>query len=55
MQGLAPTTIQDLVPLVYNDVDASLHPVAYFYLWAHFLKLKEDGRAIEQIDNWQLI
>lgn len=54
MQGLAPTTIEKLVPLVYDDVDPKLHPVAYFSLWAHLRKLEEDSFAIEQTEKWSL-
>jgi glyoxylase-like metal-dependent hydrolase (beta-lactamase superfamily II) len=54
MQGLALSTIEDLVPLVYEDVDASLYPVAYFSLWAHLRKLEEDNLVVEQAEKWQL-
>jgi glyoxylase-like metal-dependent hydrolase (beta-lactamase superfamily II) len=54
MQGLAPTTIEDLVPLVYQDVDVSLYPVAYFSLWAHLRKLEEDSLAAQQAKKWLL-
>lgn len=37
--------IEALLPEVYDDVDARLHPVAIFSLRAHLLKLEEEGRA----------
>jgi glyoxylase-like metal-dependent hydrolase (beta-lactamase superfamily II) len=37
--------IDELLPGVYDDVDARLHPVAMFSLRAHLLKLEEDGRV----------
>ncbi len=41
----APLTIDELVPIVYTDVSAALHPIARFSMWAHLRKLVEDGRA----------
>ncbi len=38
-------TVDDLVPVVYADVDAALYPVARLSLWAHLRKLDDDGRA----------
>jgi glyoxylase-like metal-dependent hydrolase (beta-lactamase superfamily II) len=44
-------SLVDLTPLVYDDVDASLHPVAQVSLWAHLLKLEKEGRAIKTIEQ----
>jgi glyoxylase-like metal-dependent hydrolase (beta-lactamase superfamily II)/8-oxo-dGTP pyrophosphatase MutT (NUDIX family) len=41
--GRAP--IDELLPRVYDDVPAALHPVARRSLLAHLLKLQADGRA----------
>lgn len=38
-------TVDDLVPVVYADVDEALYPVARLSLWAHLRKLVDDGRA----------
>jgi glyoxylase-like metal-dependent hydrolase (beta-lactamase superfamily II) len=38
-------SLVDMTPLVYDDVDASLHPVAQVSLWAHLLKLEKEGKA----------
>lgn len=35
--------IEALLPVVYGDVDAALHPVARYSLHAHLLKLADDG------------
>ena len=35
-----------LLPLVYDDVAAGLHPVARRSLLAHLIKLRDDGRAV---------
>lgn len=40
-------TVDELVPLVYVDVDASLFPIARLSLWAHLRKLAADGRVTE--------
>jgi glyoxylase-like metal-dependent hydrolase (beta-lactamase superfamily II) len=40
-----PTSIEVLTPLVYSDVDASLHTIAQVSLWAHLLKLEREGKA----------
>ncbi len=40
-----PVTVDDLVPVVYADVDAALYPVARLSLWAHLRKLADEGRA----------
>jgi glyoxylase-like metal-dependent hydrolase (beta-lactamase superfamily II) len=38
-------TVDDLVPVVYADVDPAIYPVARLSLWAHLRKLDDDGRA----------
>src|SRR5688572_16086022 len=49
-----PATLDDLLPLVYDDVSPRIHPVARRSLHAHLLKLKKEGRAIEEGDRWTL-
>lgn len=39
------STVEDLVPAVYVDVDEALYPIARYSLWAHLRKLVVDGRA----------
>lgn len=41
----APVTVDDLVEVVYADVDAALYPIARLSLWAHLRKLVVDGDA----------
>ncbi|HEY1990664.1 MAG TPA: MBL fold metallo-hydrolase [Acidimicrobiales bacterium] len=36
-------TIDDLLPVVYDDVDAERHPIARRSLWAHLRKLADDS------------
>ena len=49
-----PATLDDLVPLVYDDVPPRIHPVARRSLHAHLLKLKADGRAKETEAGWSI-
>ncbi len=49
-----PATIDDLLPLAYDDVSPRIHPVARRSLHAHLLKLKHEGKAIEEGDRWAL-
>ncbi|HVX20732.1 MAG TPA: MBL fold metallo-hydrolase [Acidimicrobiales bacterium] len=39
-------TVDQLLPVVYVDVDADRYPVARNSLWAHLRKLAADGRAV---------
>jgi glyoxylase-like metal-dependent hydrolase (beta-lactamase superfamily II) len=45
-------TLDTLTPPVYDDVDASRHPIARYSLWAHLLKLQRDGRVRELDGVW---
>ena len=49
-----PATLDDLLPLVYDDVSPRIYPVARRSLHAHLLKLRHEGRAIEEGDRWAL-
>lgn len=40
-----PVTIDELVPVVYADVDEARYPIARRSLWAHLRKLAGEGRA----------
>ena len=50
----SPATLDDLLPLVYDDVSPGIYPVARRSLHAHLIKLKRDGRAVEQGGRWAL-
>src|SRR4051812_40084449 len=43
----SPGTLDQLVPLAYDDVSEKLHPVARRSLHAHLIKLAREGRARE--------
>jgi glyoxylase-like metal-dependent hydrolase (beta-lactamase superfamily II) len=49
-----PATLDDLLPLVYDDVPQAIHAVARRSLHAHLIKLRDDGRVIEAGENWRL-
>lgn len=50
-----PAPIDALLPLVYADVPARLHPVARRSLLAHLLKLRDDGSAVCVDEAWALV
>lgn len=45
-------TLTELIPHVYEDVDARLYPIAERSLLAHLLKLAAEGRALERDGRW---
>lgn len=49
------TTIQEIVPSVYSDVDPKLYPIAAWTVEAHLMKLEKDG-LVERIGEkgWAL-
>jgi glyoxylase-like metal-dependent hydrolase (beta-lactamase superfamily II) len=44
--------VEQLLPEVYDDVPAAVHPVAQRSLLAHLLKLQADGRAAQADGRW---
>ena len=55
----APVTLDELVPVVYTDVDEARFPIARRSLWAHLRKLAQDGRAAssdvdDESASWEL-
>ena len=49
-----PATLDELLPIVYSDTHARLHPVARRSLHAHLLKLEREGRVEQRGENWRL-
>jgi glyoxylase-like metal-dependent hydrolase (beta-lactamase superfamily II) len=47
-------TLEGLVPAVYDDVPAGLHPVASRSLLAHLIKLKAEHKLVEALGNWSV-
>jgi glyoxylase-like metal-dependent hydrolase (beta-lactamase superfamily II) len=50
-----PATLDDLLPLVYDDVPERIHAVARRSLAAHLIKLERDGRVEEEGGRWWLL
>jgi glyoxylase-like metal-dependent hydrolase (beta-lactamase superfamily II) len=48
----SPAALDELLPVVYDDVPERIHPVARRSLAAHLIKLERDGRAEEQSGQW---
>lgn len=44
LEHLGTATVDDLVPLVYDDVSSELAPIARYSLWAHLRKLASEAR-----------
>ena len=44
--------LDKLVAFAYDDVSEKLHPIARRSLFAHLLKLEEEGRARREADEW---
>jgi glyoxylase-like metal-dependent hydrolase (beta-lactamase superfamily II) len=40
---MGPVSIDQLVPAIYAEVPAELHPVAAYSVWAHLRKLRQEG------------
>jgi glyoxylase-like metal-dependent hydrolase (beta-lactamase superfamily II)/8-oxo-dGTP pyrophosphatase MutT (NUDIX family) len=47
-------TVEDIVPGAYQDVATSLHGLAARSLFAHLLKLKQDGKVFTDGKAWSL-
>jgi glyoxylase-like metal-dependent hydrolase (beta-lactamase superfamily II) len=54
LAAYGPATLEDLVPHVYDDVPARMHPVASRSLLAHLIKLREERRAVEAEGRWRV-
>jgi glyoxylase-like metal-dependent hydrolase (beta-lactamase superfamily II) len=50
-----PATLDDLLPLVYDDVPERIHAVARRSLAAHLIKLERNGRVEEERGRWWLL
>lgn len=55
----APQTVDDLVSVIYADVDTNLHPIAAYSVLAHLYKLEREGRVQRQqsaagTESWSL-
>ena len=48
-------SLDDLVPVVYDDVSPKLHVPARRSLHAHLLKMARDGHAVESGEQWRML
>lgn len=53
MQRLRQASLDELTPVVYDDVDTSLHPIAQLSLLAHLLKLEKEHQVSQQGNVWR--
>ena len=49
-----PATLDELLPIVYSDTPARLHPVARRSLHAHLIKLEREERVAQKEGAWLL-
>lgn len=49
---LGQANLKQLTPLVYDDVDISLHPIAELSLHAHLIKLQQEERVVCTDGQW---
>jgi glyoxylase-like metal-dependent hydrolase (beta-lactamase superfamily II)/8-oxo-dGTP pyrophosphatase MutT (NUDIX family) len=54
LRAAGTATLEALLPVVYDDVSARLHPVASRSLLAHLIKLKAEGRVRESRASWSM-
>jgi len=52
LESHGPAALEDLVPRVYDDVPARMHPVASRSLLAHLIKLRDETRVAEAGGRW---
>ena len=57
LHKLRRATVDDLVTVVYDDVDTSLHNMAKLSLSAHLIKLRRENRAVqhEADETWEMV
>lgn len=57
LEVLKRASLDELVAVVYDDVDISLHEMAKLSLKAHLIKLEEEQQVRHQVDSdaWELI
>jgi glyoxylase-like metal-dependent hydrolase (beta-lactamase superfamily II) len=53
--GVGRGSLDGLTPVVYDDVDEGLFPVARYSLWAHLIKLERDGVLVRDGEEWVVV
>lgn len=51
LQRLGESSLDTLLPVVYDDVRQELHRIARYSLWAHLLKLEHERRAVRTVKS----
>ncbi|NCZ63123.1 MAG: MBL fold metallo-hydrolase [Cellvibrionales bacterium] len=54
LKETGPATLDELVVVVYNDVDPALHEWAKLSMLAHLIKLDQEQKATEEAGRWRL-
>jgi glyoxylase-like metal-dependent hydrolase (beta-lactamase superfamily II)/8-oxo-dGTP pyrophosphatase MutT (NUDIX family) len=54
VRAAGTATLEALLPVVYDDVSARLHPVASRSLLAHLIKLESEGRVRKEQGGWKI-
>ena len=53
LKSISPASLDELVVIVYSDVDSSLHEWAKLSMTAHLIKLEREGYAFkDKEDRW---
>ena len=57
LESVSTSSLDELVKIVYDDVDESLYPMAKLSLHAHLIKLEREARASHNVslDVWELV
>ncbi|HDY81858.1 MAG: MBL fold metallo-hydrolase [Gammaproteobacteria bacterium] len=56
LQRLGRSPLDELIKVVYDDVNTSLHKIAKLSLSAHLIKLQQENRALHYVvdDSWEM-
>ncbi len=54
VRAAGTATLEELLPVVYDDVPARIHPVASRSLLAHLIKLKAEHKLVETLGRWNI-
>jgi glyoxylase-like metal-dependent hydrolase (beta-lactamase superfamily II) len=55
LSRMSCATLDELLPVVYDDVAPRVHPVARRSLHAHLIKLEREGKASESAGAWKIV
>ena len=55
LRKVGPADLDNLVVVVYDDVDPALHEWAKLSMLAHLIKLQSEGAASVRQDVWEAV